>query len=385
MSSLGIFPVVLLMALYCVEISADPASLNVQKYFDEQIQDSTIPGIQYLILNSNHILYEYTGGWADIALKKPMHPNTTMMAYSQTKTITALAILQLYEARKLNLEDNIDLYIPNLPYKAPITIHQLLSQTSGLPNPIPLRWAHLSEEHQSFDESAALSQIIQDNPDLSFTPGEKYEYSNISYWLLGNIIEIVSGQKYEDYVRQHILTPLNITPMELSFTITDPKKHAKGYLEKYSLLNLFKGFLIDDKLIGEKSHYEGDWLHIQNHYLNGPAFGGLIGTSRGFGKILQDQLEPKSVLINNETKKLFYTQQTTNNGDPIDMTLGWHIGYTNNTKYFFKEGGGAGFHSEMRIYPAQGIASVIMVNKTKFKPKAVLDSIDKTFFPLSTN
>ena len=345
-----------------------------------QLNRLDIPGIQYIVMNSNQILYEYMGGWADIALQKPMQASTTMMAYSQTKTITAAAILQLYEKGKLDIEHNIDLYISGLPYKKPITIRQLLSQTSGLPNPIPLKWAHLAEEHQQFDESGALARILKDHPDLSFEPGEKYQYSNISYWLLGEVIEKVSGIKYQDYVRQYIFKPLLISQKELDYTILDPKHHAKGYLAKYSFLNLVKGFLLEKKLTGNKSSYEGNWLHLRSHYLNGAAFGGLIGTARGFGKFLQDQLKPTSVLLGGETKKLFYMQQKINNGDLIDMTLGWHIGYFENVRYFFKEGGGGGFHSEMRIYPEQGVASIIMVNKTNFKPRKVLDRMDKEFF-----
>lgn len=350
-------------------------------YFDAQVGGLRLPGIQYIVVDSNRILYEYIGGWADIAAQQPMQDSTTMMAYSQTKTITAAAALQLYEHGKLDLKDSIESYIPDLPYKKPITVQQLLSQTSGLPDPIPLKWAHLAEEHQQFDETAALARVLEDNPALSFEPGKKYHYSNISYWLLGQVIEKVSGKKYENYVRQHIIKPLQISQMELDCTIPDLSHHAKGYLAKYSFLNLVKGFLLDKKLIGDKSHYEGNWLHIRNHYLNGPAFGGLIGTARAFSKFLQDQLRPKSVLLGDEVKKLFYKQQINNDGGLVNMTLGWHIGHNENIRYFFKEGGGGGFHCEMRIYPDQGIASVIMVNKTIFKPKKVLDSIDKGFFP----
>ena len=354
-------------------------SVKVKTYLDKKTSTSKIPGIQYLILNSNEIIFEYMGGWADIASKKPMLPNITMMSYSQTKTITAVAVLQLYEAGKLDLDANVNLYVPRLPYKHPISIRQLLAQTSGLPDPIPLKWAHLAEEHPKFDEDSALTKVLTDNPELDFNPGKKYQYSNISYWLLGKVVEKVSGVKYENYVREHILKPLKISQKELDFVIPNPDFHAKGYLAKYSFLNLIKGFVVDKKLIGEESIYESNWLLFNNHYLNGPAFGGLIGTARGFGKFLQDQLKPTSVLFSDKVKTLFYTQQYTNDGEAIDMTLGWHISSMEDKKYYFKEGGGGGFHCEMRIYPEQNIASIIMVNKTSFKPKKILNHIDKKF------
>ena len=68
-------------------------------------------------------------------------------------------------------------------------------------------------------------------------------------------------------------------------------------------------------------------------------------------------------------------------GESIPMTLGWHIGETDGSAYYFKEGGGGGFHSEMRIYPSLGIASVVMANATQFNSTKFLNKSDPVFFP----
>ena len=141
-------------------------------------------------------------------------------------------------------------------------------------------------------------------------------------------------------------------------------------------MNLVKRFVTDSKFWGE---YEGKWLRLRSHHLNGPAFGGLVGTARGFGRLLQDQLRTKSVLLSPETKRLLETRQTDGRGKKIPMTLGWHVGDLNGTVYFFKEGGGGGFHSEMRLYPAKGIASVVMVNSTVFNSTKFLNRVDRMF------
>jgi CubicO group peptidase (beta-lactamase class C family) len=141
-------------------------------------------------------------------------------------------------------------------------------------------------------------------------------------------------------------------------------------------MNLAKGFLIDRELIGD---YDGRWLQIQSHYPNGPAFGGLVGTARGFGKFLRDQLGQHSALFNDRTRSLFYAPQQTKHGTPIAMTLGWHIGDLHGTRYFYKEGGGGGFHSMMRLYPASGIATIIMTNATGFDVGDCLDTADPEF------
>ena len=141
-------------------------------------------------------------------------------------------------------------------------------------------------------------------------------------------------------------------------------------------MNLLKGLITDGKVWGQ---YEGKWLQVRNHYINGPAFGGLVGSVQSFSRFLQDQLRESSVLLNQKVKELLYTQQKNNEGELIGMTLGWHIGELGGVKYFFKEGGGGGFHSEMRIYPTKQFASITMVNSTEFKSNAFLNSLDKAF------
>jgi D-alanyl-D-alanine carboxypeptidase len=346
----------------------------------DQYAGSQAPGLQYVVVDAEGTLFEHASGWADIRNQKAMALETTLMAYSMTKTFTAVAVLQLVEQGKLELDDDIDRYLPATPYGGQhITIRQLLDHTSGLPNPIPLRWAHLSEEDGSFDEGAALAQVLRDNPKLASKPGQKFAYSNIGYWLLGKIIEQVTGETYTDYVQTRILHALGLSAQEMEFVIPDPARHANGYLAKYSPMNLMKGFVMDSKFWGD---YEGNWLRLKSHHLNGPAFGGLVGTSRGFTRFLQDQLHSESVLFGPATKRLLETQQTDRADKPIPMTLGWHIGETHGTAYFFKEGGGGGFHSEMRLYPTMRIASVVMVNGTEFNSTKFLHRADIAFFEL---
>ena len=334
------------------------------------------PGIQYIIVNRDATIYSFSSGLADIENKTPLTISRTLSAFSMTKTLTAIAILQLAERQKINIDDGVSRYIRH-PYGQEISIRQLLNHTSGIPNPIPLRWVHLATDHESFDENEALGRVLAANPKLDRSPGEKYEYSNIGYWLLGRVIEAVSKQDYVDYVKKNIFQPLRLTPHDIDFVITDNTRHAKGYLAKYSFMNLAKGFVTDKKVWGG---YEGNWLHIKDVYVNGPPFGGAIGSAKAFSTILQDLLAKRSVLLSEDSKSLLFSQQKVRSGKNIDMTLGWHIGILEGIRYFYKEGGGAGFHSEMRIYPTMGLASVIMTNRTSFNSRSQLSNLDKMFF-----
>jgi CubicO group peptidase (beta-lactamase class C family) len=343
---------------------------------DEVFRNAKTPGIQFLVVAPEHIIFEYAGGWADIAARRELTAATTMMAYSMSKTITAAAVLQLVESKKVRLDDPIDVYLEFQPYGPDVTVRQLISHTSGIPNPIPLRWVHPAARHDSFDERAALASVLSEHPKLSFPPGTKYRYSNIGYWLLGSIIERASGEPFQSYVRRHLLQPLGVMSRELGYAVADHRDHAKGYLEKYSFMNLVKRFVIASDLIGG---YEGRWLHLNEHYANGAAFGGLVGNARGFGKFLQDQLRPHSALFADATRELFYAPEREKTGQSIPMTLGWHIGTANGVRFFYKEGGGGGFHSLMRAYPSLGIGTVVMTNATGFGVRQLLDAMDRRF------
>jgi len=346
---------------------------KAQSILETLVRESTVPGIQYLLLAPDRTVFEFSGGWADIRNRRPMNSATTLMAYSMSKTITAVAVLQLVQAQKLKLDDPIDRYLESHPYGPGITIRHLLSHTSGIPNPIPLAWVHSPSRHQQFDEHRERMTVLRKYTKLDFSPGTKYGYSNIGYWLLGPIIEQASGETLSSYVRRHILYPLEITPHEMAYGIPDRSVHAEGYLEKYSLLNVIKRFVVDPEWIGG---YEGRWLQIHDHYLNGPAFGGLVGTARGFGKFLQDQLSARSKILDDPTRELLYTAQRTNTGMTIPMSLGWHIETRAGASCFYKEGGGGGFHCMMRLYPKSGLASVVMTNATRFDVRGLMNSID---------
>jgi len=333
------------------------------------------PGVQYVVVDKTSDVFMHSSGLADIKDKIPLTLSHTMSAFSMTKTLTAIAILQLVERKKIQLNSPASQFVKH-PYNSEITISQLLNHTSGIPNPIPLKWVHLASKHEHFDEKKALFQVLADNPVSDALPGEGYVYSNIGYWLLGEIIEKISGQQYSDYINKNIFTPLGLTKNEIGFEISDVNNQAKGYLNKYSFMNLVKYFVIDDEVWGE---YEESWLHINNVYLNGPAFGGAIGSSVAFSRILQNLLLEDSVLLGDSIKKYLYLQQKTKTGEMIDMTLGWHIGDLDGIKYYYKEGGGAGFHCEMRVYPDSGIASVIMVNRTTFNTNKQLSKLDISF------
>ena len=160
------------------------------------------PGFQYVVVNSKHILFEKSTGLSNIRKKTKLNLDQAMAAFSMTKTLTAIAILQLVGSKKIAIDAQLSEYIQH-PYSKKVTIRQLINHTSGIPNPIPLKWIHFTEDHKEFDENNALKQVLKENPSFD-EPNKKYKYSNISYWLLGQVIEKISGKKYTEYININI-------------------------------------------------------------------------------------------------------------------------------------------------------------------------------------
>lgn len=340
------------------------------------IARSRTPAVQYLAVDASSTRFEFHGGLADLDRGTALESTTTMMAYSMSKTLTAAAVLRLVEMKRIALDDSIAEWAGPIPYDRAISVRQLLTHTSGIPNPIPLRWVHPAAEHARFDESAALDRVLRAHARLAFRPGTRFSYSNLGYWLLGRVVERASREPFSEFVAAQLLAPLGLAASQLGYAISDPARHATGYLERTSILNLVRRFVIDPRLIGR---YHGRWLSLQSHYVDGPAFGGLVGTAKGFARFLQDQLATRSRILGDDMRALFFERQQLASGTPMPMTLGWHVGGTHGRAFFYKEGGGGGFHSMMRLYRDRGVGTVIMVNATGFDVGATLDRLDPEF------
>ena len=165
---------------------------QARAYLDNLIQQNRLPGIQYIVVGEQDIRFEYYGGRRDIGANLPVTAQTTFMASSSTKALTAAAVLQLVERGQVELDKSLSAYYPAHPYGDQVTIRRLLNQSSGIRNPAPVKWLHTVEEQPTFDEAQALQQVLSQHPRLAFPPGDRYAYSNISYWLLGQVPQPVA-------------------------------------------------------------------------------------------------------------------------------------------------------------------------------------------------
>jgi CubicO group peptidase (beta-lactamase class C family) len=181
-----------------------------------------------LVAEGGEIIYKKGWGLANVEEKIPNKPDTKFRLGSVTKQFTATLIVQLVSENKLKLDVPISTYLPDYPKKTGdiITIHHLLTHTSGIPD--FTSFSNYGAIQDSSFTPAELVKLFADSM-LEFTPGEKFQYSNSGYILLGYIIEKVTGKVYEEVLQSKILTPLKMTHTGVDHNSTGIKNKASGY------------------------------------------------------------------------------------------------------------------------------------------------------------
>jgi D-alanyl-D-alanine carboxypeptidase len=213
----------------CAAQAQEGPAAAMRAYLDAAAANWQFQGAVIVAAKGRTIL-ERGVGLADLRTQAANTPATRFMIGSVAKTITAAAVLQLEEAGKLRLSDPIVKHLPDYPAGtgARVTIHHLLSHTSGIPEPAmdPRKMTETSRPVRP----AELLDLFKDRP-LDFEPGAKYQYSNSGYVVLGVIIEKVSGQSYYDYIGERIFRPLGMKDTGYREKDADPPEFARGLTE----------------------------------------------------------------------------------------------------------------------------------------------------------
>ncbi len=167
-------------------------------------------------------------GLADVSTRRKIHGNDQFRIASVTKPLTATAVLKLVEMRKLSLDDQISKFFPAYPNSENITIYQLLSHTSGIPNwwegelpsDTPKDFPMCAEPHRYLARMKTAS---------TFPPGGFYKYSNTGYVLLGEIIAKLSRQSYDDFLAEHVFAPAGMNNTAMEYIDEPSDTWVKGY------------------------------------------------------------------------------------------------------------------------------------------------------------
>ncbi|MGB8633775.1 MAG: serine hydrolase domain-containing protein [Rhodanobacteraceae bacterium] len=194
---------------------------SIKSFIDGEMPASAMPGVAYAVVADGEITSMGARGMVRDGGDRKITPDTPFLTGSISKSFTALAVMQLVEARKIDLDAKLSDYLEGFSGRPAgvVTIRQLLSHTSGFST-----WQGNTAPEQGSHGKNALAERVEQLDDVTpaYKPGARWEYSNTNYQILGRVIEVVSGQTYQVYVATHILQPVGMTH---SF-VADGKVHA---------------------------------------------------------------------------------------------------------------------------------------------------------------
>lgn len=287
-----------------------------------EFKDPDGPGGVFMIAKKGEIIYHKAFGKANVELGVNMQKESVFQIGSMTKQFTAIAILMLEEQGKLKVNDPVSTYISSYPGGDKITLHHLLTHTSGI---------------KDFTKTKAIKEIAQKemSPEMlvdvfknevpDFAPGEKFEYNNSGYVLLGYIIELVSKETYEDFIRKNIFDKAGMKNSRYASDRLIIKNRAFGYHKKET------GY-VNKTIINYTVPYSS---------------GALMSTSEDLLK--WQQALNKNILISTKPSKKAFRTYTLNNGEAFSYGYGWHIKKINEVET--REHGGNIFgYKSMGVY-----------------------------------
>ena len=302
-----------------------------------------------LVARNGEVLLSKGYGLADWDKNLPNNPHTMYRIASITKQFTAMAILMLQAQDKLNVRDPVCLYISECPSTwQDITIHQLLTHTSGIPNFIKFINYEATKATPSSPEQTIAR--FKDKP-LDFPPGEQWSYSNSGYILLGYIIEQVSGESYEAFLQQNIFEPLQMK--------------NTGYAHNDGNLAIgYTGILWT----------EADYIDMTIPF----AAGGLYSTVEDLYR--WDQALYTEQLVSQDLLDLMFTPHAKMPFTGFSYGYGWYIGEMNNHNVVGHGGSIEGFATEIRRYIDDNVTIIVISNRDSTGVGNIADLIAQAVF-----
>ncbi|WP_319480245.1 serine hydrolase domain-containing protein [uncultured Draconibacterium sp.] len=297
------------------------------------------PGAVFLVAKAGKPVYRKAFGKANIELDVDMNTENVFQIGSMTKQFTAVAIMMLVEEGKLSVVDEITKFIPEFPtHDKTITIHHLLTHTSGIKD-----YTSMKSIGSIAEKDLSPSELIDffKNEPMDFAPGEEFQYNNSGYIILGYIIELISGMRYEDFVEENIFQKVGMKNSRYANAREVIENRAYGYQQnKNELMNK---------------------MHISFNVVY--SAGALMSTVDDLLK-WQNAIN-NNLLVNEDTKNQLFTNWTLNNGKEIDYGYGWHLKEIRNT--LSREHGGNifGFKS-MAVYVLESDIYVVGLTNCDF-------------------
>jgi CubicO group peptidase (beta-lactamase class C family)/predicted dienelactone hydrolase len=329
---------------------------KIDTIVEQVMADKQVPGAAVGVVKDGELVYAKGFGVTELGSDQLVTPDSVFFMASIAKSVTGMAIMQLVEDGKIDLDAPVTDYLPYFTLADPaaqeITIRQLLSHASGMADYGD--WmADVVDENQSTDDGA-LEEYVRSFGDgtLLFPPDEGWSYSNSGFDTLGDVIAKVSGQSFEAYVQEHILTPLGMK--DSTFLLSDVNPVA---------------------LVAPHTWEKDGQAVVQNFYpylrKHGPSatlFSSVNDMARfaaanmNHGELEDARVLPDAAYVDMWSPQVASTWAEMFGPQVTDYGLGWWVGTTNGQSIIGNYGAEAGFQSHLGIFPDKGFAVIAMVN-----------------------
>ncbi len=332
-----------------------------------------LPGMAYGVMLDGQLIHSRSLGFADVEKKIPAAADTRFRIASMTKSFTALAILKLRDSGRISLSDPVERYMqefrsvtPSTTDSAQITLRHLLTMTAGLPEDNP--WG----DRQLAVSVADLQAFIRAGVSFSAPPGLAYEYSNLGYALLGQVITRVTKEPYQRYITRELLVPLGMNDTRWEFSTVPADKLALGYRWENNAW-------LPEPLLADGTY---------------GAMGGLLTTLEDFARYAAFHLtawpprdEPDRAPVRRATLREMHQPSVVSAlvpdaknsaGELLPLVRGYGFGLSwtmdaRRTVRVGHSGGLPGFGSNWLFYPEHGLAIISFANLT-YAPMSALNT-----------
>jgi D-alanyl-D-alanine carboxypeptidase len=339
---------------YCQDAKTQAALKQADTYISSQTEQGLFRG-SVLVGIEGKIVFEKGYGFADEEWNARNTPTTKFRIASLTKQFTAACILLLQERHLIDVKDPISKYVSDLPESwREITLHQLLTHTSGIPN-----YAEMPRVDRVLNRTGAtprdLIEVAATKP-LEFKPGTQLHYTNTGYVLLGLVIEKVSGLSYGDFFQKNIFMPLGMKSSGYDVQSAILPERASGYMRE-------KGQVVNADFID---------MSIPN------AAGSIYSTVEDLYR-WNEALANGKLLSDTSTHEMFASY-------PETLLQGQHYGYgvviaERFGRLLYYHGGGVkGFETVIQRYPKQHVCIVVLENLDPTRPWDIGDRIASELF-----
>jgi CubicO group peptidase (beta-lactamase class C family) len=348
---------ILLLLFIASQLSSFAQNRSYDKKTEERIDSILISFYpdgfngNVLVTENDTVTFKQSYGYSDLEKETPLNDSSVFEINSCSKHFTSLAILKLYEMKKISLEDTLRKFFPELPYSG-VTIKHMLTHTSGIP---PYEWILLDKDTAEVCEN---KNIIDDfaayKPKSKFKPGKKFEYCNMNYLLLASIIEKVSGTTYTQFLELQFFKPLKMNNTYVG-RIFSRKQAIPNYAFRYTYYQNHYVRPETQKKFRHQVKYDGvlGQSHIHTTAADLVKWDLALRNYSVLSKATMDLVyDPSNCPTAIETYKTVYGYGCYLNNDK------------NNGKVVWQAGGDDGGHSYIYRFPDANKMVVILSNKT---------------------